>query len=158
MIAPINPEPSKPEGGGGELFARADNLRSDAKLASRMISLGVVTEGQIDRLFRKGMRLAGKRADAGDARGYAACMSIPIAAARLAQNERHKLLDKLVPDQHEHLHSISELRQALVDARQDREYVELERSRAIEDGRKSGANGHNGHAGPLDNGPAPRFG
>lgn len=98
-----NSEPNKPndEGGGGALFERPDNIRSDARLAARMISLGVLPIEKAEGLLRKGFRLAWQSAQSGKAREYAACMKIAIEAAKLAQNERHKVLDKSVPDLHE---------------------------------------------------------
>ncbi|MCC7254289.1 hypothetical protein, partial [Hyphomicrobium sp.] len=93
------PEPED-EGGGGALFTRSDNLRADARLAANMISLGVVSEQQASALLRRGFALASRSARNGDARGYAACMKIAIECAKLEQAERHKAIDKRLPDLH----------------------------------------------------------
>lgn len=69
-----------------------------------------------------------------------------------------KMLDKLVPDQHEHQHHAAELQDALAKAREDEQYVSMERRRALTNGSQPGTNGHNGHGGPLDHGPASRAG
>jgi hypothetical protein len=66
-----------------------------------------------------------------------------------------KLLDKEVPDQHEHNHTIKELRQTVADARMDETYVTVERQRAIAHGPIAGTNGHNGNGGALGNGSSP---
>ncbi len=88
MIAANNDVTQIPAGGGGVLFSRPDNLRSDARLAARIISLGVVDEAQAAELLKQGMTLAKLKADEGDARGYSACMKIAIEAAKLEQKER----------------------------------------------------------------------
>ncbi len=89
-------------GGGGALFARADNLRSDARMAAQMISLGVIELEEAKELLKLGFGLAKAAALNGNERGFAACMKIGIEVAKLEQSERHKLLDKLAPDKIEH--------------------------------------------------------
>lgn len=88
MITAAKPEPEEfpePVGGGGALFTREDNLRSDARLAARMISLGVVSVERAEQLLRDGFRLARISAKKQDARSWAACMKIPLELAKLEQ-------------------------------------------------------------------------
>ncbi len=73
-------------------------------------------------------------------------------------NVEMKVLDKEIPDKHDHTHHVDELRKALAEGREDERYVQLERERALKNGSQPGVNGHNGHAGPMGNGAAPRFG
>jgi hypothetical protein len=141
----------KPSGGGGALFAREDNLRSDARLAARMIANGVVTLDRAEELLRDGMNLAGDCAQAKDPRGYSACMKIAIEVAKLAQAERHKFLDKTIPDQHQHSMTGASVSELLTEP----EYIEFLR------GRESYSlpspvctNGHQGNGKPLGDGPS----
>ena len=96
MIAKTDDSGGTADGGGGALFVRPDNRRSDARLVARMLSLGVVKPSRVRELLRQGFDLASASAHKGDARGYSACMKIAIEAAKLEQKER--------PSQHEHRH------------------------------------------------------
>lgn len=153
MIAPANDDA---QGGGGELFTRADNLRSDAKLAARMIANGCVSLEQAEGLLRDGMRLAKKSARKEDARGYSACMKIAIECAKLAQTERHKMLDKRLPDLHA-VGGIVEHRISVGELLEQPEYVEWLRQRENQRDSLPGDASQNGHAGngkPLADGPS----
>ena len=66
-----------------------------------------------------------------------------------------KVIDKVIPDQHEVRHTAEELREVVEATRRDETYVQLERQRTVAAGPHAGTNGHNGHAGPLANGAAP---
>lgn len=91
----------KVEGGGGALFARQDNHRSDARLAARIISLGVVPEEKAAKILGMAFDLASDAAKKNKAREYAAAMSIPIAAAKL---EIELAKPSQEGDKHVHLH------------------------------------------------------
>ena len=114
-------------GGGGELFARKDNLRSDSRLAAKMISLGCVPVEKAEELLRKGLELAGACADAGRAREYAACMKIAIEAVKLEQKERE--LDKPANQVNVQL-NVGEIRRELIE--NDEQYIEYQRQRALD--------------------------
>lgn len=142
----------KPTGGGGALFQRADNLRSDARLAARMISLGVISEDEAEELLKAGFALAKSSAKGDDARGYSACMKIALEVAKLAQAERHKFIDKQIPDLHSHEHSTGA---SIGEMLEHPEYVEWLRERE----RNSNpspvcTNGHQGNGKSLANGSA----
>lgn len=130
MIAPINPSDEETQGGGGALFARDDNLRSDARMAARMITLGVIGLDQAQKLLRQGLVLASKSAKRGDARGYSACMKIAIELAKLEQTERLKMLDKLAPDQLEVVHR-EQNRSSIGELVANPDYVEFLRHRTL---------------------------
>jgi len=83
-------EPGPGAGGTGLLFsderrnARGQRgVRSDARLAVRMLSLGVVSEEQTETLLRSAFRLAAQAARSDDTRDYAAAMKVILAASRL---------------------------------------------------------------------------
>jgi hypothetical protein len=130
MIAPSNDEPEKSQGGGGVLFTRGDNLRADARMAAQMIALGVISLERAQQLLKQGFILASKSAKKGDARGYAACMKIAIEVAKMEQAERHKLLDKRVPDLHQHGGTITH-QHAMRELTQHPDYVGYLRHRTV---------------------------
>lgn len=63
-----------------------------------------------------------------------------------------KLMDKVVPDQHNLTLEVTELKKALAAGREDERYVQLERERALKNGSVAGANGHNGQSRQMGNG------
>lgn len=141
----------EPPGGGGNLFTRSDNLRSDARLAARMISLGVIPLDEAEELLKAGFRLAMTSAQSDDPRGYAACMKIAIEVAKLAQTEQHKVLDKVLPDLHAQVEARATVPELLVNP----EYLEWLRERErSSDPRLICQNGHQGDGKPLDDGSA----
>lgn len=152
MIADANNDAGgaapSPEGGGGALFTRPDNLRSDARLAARMISLGVVPEEQAEALLKAGFALAAKMAQREDARSFASLMKIPIELARLEQAERHKMLDKVMPDKHEHSHAVTQIQTLLDEFRGHDDPLDgPPLGRAL-----PGPNGRNGHGRQMGEG------
>lgn len=126
-------------GGGGELFARQDNWRSDSRMAARMLSLGVISEDRAKMLLVAGFELAEKAAVKENARAYKAAMSVPLTALRIEQME----LARLTPQQHEHSGTIT------LDERRKQVTGILailrDRAGAIEAERIAGPNG-NGHS------------
>lgn len=66
--------------------------------AAKLISLGVVDEEAAAALLRHGFVLAARAANEGDSKEYRASVATMLSIARLVQDERHKLLDKVVPD------------------------------------------------------------
>jgi len=136
----------EPTGGGGALFTRTDNIRSDAKLAAQMISLGVISLEQAENLLRAGFTLATRSAVNNDARGYSACMKIALEVAKLSQNERHKVLDKQVPDlMHVETSTQSVSRQAILSDPEYLEFREQQRLRSAVNGQANGHKNGNGH-------------
>lgn len=160
MIAPIQPEPNGLPESLGDYGGGISAKRSDQQTL-RLIERAVKGGWGIRRNRRRA--IAAKMEDealdeSNEVRDRIRAGSVVRAMVADDRAVAMKLLDKIAPDQHEMTHHVAELRQALGAARQDREYVELERRRAIADGIQSGTNGHNGHAGQMDDGPAPRFG
>jgi hypothetical protein len=92
QAATVDSEPVEntpvPAGVGGGLYERAANIRSDARLAARLISLNVVPVDTTERVLAASFDLAAKAADGNKPRKYARVMGVPIAVARLAQSER----------------------------------------------------------------------
>lgn len=108
---PDEPAPEESQGGMGGLFADTQqqaggvrHLRSDARLAKRILSLGVVPEEKIASLLRKGAKLASRCAGKGDARGYGAVMGVFVAAAKLELQTAE--YQQPAPEQHQHLHVV----------------------------------------------------
>lgn len=66
-----------------DLLTIPGQVRSDARLAARMISLGVVSTEQTESLLRIAFRLAAEAGTEHDTRKYAACMKVILAAAKL---------------------------------------------------------------------------
>ena len=64
--------------------------RSDARMAAKMISLGVVSEERAANLLKAGIEFAEKAVSESDDRRYIAAMQIPLSIARL-EIEREKL-------------------------------------------------------------------
>lgn len=71
-------------------------------MAARLISLGVIELEEAKELLRMGFTLAKQAATNGREREFAACMKIALEVAKLEQAERHKILDKAMPDKHSH--------------------------------------------------------
>jgi len=95
------PERLPSAGGQGDVvLSDPGHLRGDARLAARLISLGVVTEERAAALLRRAFALAEGSADSGNVRDFAACMRIPIEAAKLEQRE----FERITPQQHLHGH------------------------------------------------------
>lgn len=63
-------------------------LRGDARLAARLIAMGVVSEDQAATLLKQGHRLAVLAAQQNDTRAYRRCMQVVLACAGLEQRER----------------------------------------------------------------------
>lgn len=72
-------------GGAGGMCTDFKSLRSDSRLAIRMLSLGVVPEALAAELIRKGFDLAKQSKQP---RNYKAAMSVPLAMVALEQKER----------------------------------------------------------------------
>jgi hypothetical protein len=109
MIAP-NDEPKKPakkQGGMGGVLTDKHRVRSDCQDIVTILRLGVFSESDIKRILKAAAPLATKCADAGKARDYAAVMRVITECAKIAQAERHKMLDKTDPDLHEHNLNVS---------------------------------------------------
>lgn len=141
----------QPKGGGGALFTRSDNLRSDARLAARMISLGVIPLDEAEELLKAGFQLAKSSALSDDPRGYAACMKVAIEVAKLAQAEQHKVIDKILPD----LHASVEATATVPELLGNPDYIEWLRERERNsDPRLVCPNGHQGNGQSLDDGSA----
>lgn len=106
--------------------------------------------------------VAGQLAIANDknesARNRSMAVGIIERVARLNVAVLLKAADKITPDQHEHVHHVAELQEALKKAREDERYVAMERERALTNGSVTGLNGRNGKPGPMANGSAPRLG
>ena len=85
MIDHEKPEELPDDTGGmggdrGELMGSDRHRRSDARMAARLISLGVIPEEQAKSLLIKGFGLA---AASTTSRDYASAMQIPLSVARL---------------------------------------------------------------------------
>ena len=90
----------------------------------------------------------------GDARGYAACMKIAIECAKLEQAERHKAIDKRLPDLHA-VGGVVEHRVTAAELLDQTDYVEWLRARERDcDPRLVRTNGHAGNGTPVDDGPS----
>lgn len=149
------PEPPEPEGGMGGLFTDTQqvaggvrHLRSDARLAARILSLGVVEEGQIAMLLRAGVGLAASCAKAGNARGYSAIMSVFIAAAKVELQTVEHVQPAPVLHQHEHSHVLVPPEQRAI-AIEARLLAEAKARGLIIDGTvngNGGGGGANGHS------------
>ena len=81
------PEPQGIGSERGEVMGSRRHLRSDARLAARLLSLGVIPEEQAAALLKKGFGLA---ASSSTPRDYAAAMQVPLSVARL-ELEKEKL-------------------------------------------------------------------
>jgi hypothetical protein len=84
---------------GGEPFQKEKHIRGDARSVASLISLGCITVPQAEQLIRQGFQLLTEAAVAKNSRKYTAMMRLVLETARLAQAERHKLMDKEMPDQ-----------------------------------------------------------
>lgn len=90
-----SPKDHLPAGGnGGVVYGREQqvaggirNLRSDARLVARLLSMGCIPVERAEQLLRAGAKLAARCAKAGDPRGYAACMGTLLKAVSLEQSE-----------------------------------------------------------------------
>ena len=153
--------PPTPEntGGAGGMCTDFRSLRSDSRLAARMLSLGVVSEETAAKLIRRGFAMAAKSRVP---RNYKAAMSVPLAMVALEQKERLGLPDTGGQTVNVNVGvAVETVRQELVN---DAKYLEYLRQSAdisdaspvcengepgaLENGQSSnGAGpGHNGHA------------
>ena len=70
------------------------HARANARMAARLISLGVVSQDVVEAVLKRAFVLAGQT---GKPRDYAAVMGVPIAAARLEMERERLDLDKAHP-------------------------------------------------------------
>ncbi len=81
--ADSNVSPVLPVGGQGELLCDPHHRRADARMAARLLSLGVMSDEQAAALLRGAAKLAANAATNGRSRDYAAAMKVLLAAAKL---------------------------------------------------------------------------
>ncbi len=154
----INGQPETPEGGGpggvvGLLGGQAGGVRGDAKMVARLLSLGVVSTEQAEEIVRQGFVLLAKSAQEGSSRKFTSLMNMVISAARLAQNERHKIMDKIVPDQHEiNSQQGAMIRKALQEIEGDERFEQL--AEEIASGEYSSNLGGGGERGAVVSSPS----
>jgi hypothetical protein len=67
--------------------------------AAKLISLGVVDEEVGASLIQQAHVFAARAANEHNLRDYRSAMDLILSLTRLEQDERHKLLDKVLPDQ-----------------------------------------------------------
>lgn len=140
---------------------RLERLAMGGKVKEKLMDLAEHGVAPIDPdEFAEGV--AGQLAIANDknesSRNRSMALGIVERVARLNVAVLLKAADKVTPDQIEHVHHVAELQEALKTAREDEQYVAMERERALTNGSVPGLNGHNGKPGPMANGSAPRFG
>lgn len=164
-----NNENGESQGGnGGVVFGEKQqqagglrHLRSDARMAAKLISLGVISLEQSESLLRAGFTLAAGCAKDNNARGYAACMKVVLEAARLEQNERQGPASGNVTNQQINIYG--HVREAAGELLKSDGYSEFIRSRAAQLDTDAGAvcqirepsNGHAVENGTSHGGPRP---
>lgn len=77
------------------------HLRRDCMDIAKMLSLGVVSEEQMQSLLKSTMTLLATSLNERDSRAVKRLYDVILSAAKLDQAERHKMLDKEVADKHE---------------------------------------------------------
>lgn len=157
MIAPANPNDDKQPkllGGLGGSSLRPRGIRDTRMIERALRECWPIAQKKRRPIVERQVAIAtdpeSSPREATSAARCLASMSAENAAIAL------KLLDKVVPDQHEVNHTAEELRAVVDEACRDETYVRLQRERAAQYGAIAGTNGHNGHAGPLGNGKAPK--
>ena len=81
-------------GGQGEVVFDPHHARAEARMAARILSLGVISEEQAAQLLRGAARLAANAVNQSRPRDYAAAMKVILAAAKLELE--HAGLERLV--------------------------------------------------------------
>lgn len=156
MIAVNNqpePPPGEPPRPAPTVLADPHHTRADARMAARLISLGVVPDSVAEEFLKRAFKLsflaADKTDDEGhpdpDIRGFAAVARIPIEVAKLERS--------LYPTQHDHRHT-HDMSAAAELARQElqSELTHERNQRALEEDMQPGPIRQNGQHGPLENG------
>jgi hypothetical protein len=146
--------PPEPEGAWGEtIFNRRSRWRGDARLAARILSLGVVPEETVKKLLRLSFSMAAECAEAKDVRGYSACMAIPLAVAKLEQTEmdaedRHQGIPTPPADSVVNVQVVNQVLSAPG-------YIEYVHKRMLADNGHASGNGHAVQPGIVEAGKAP---
>lgn len=73
----------KPHGGQGDVVFDPHHVRPNARMAARILSLGVISEEQLAALLRGAAKLATNVVNQNRPRDYAAAMKVMLAAAKL---------------------------------------------------------------------------
>jgi len=133
--------PQDPDGGGGLLFSREDNLRSDLK----MVEQAIVNGWKIDPEWLESLPKAAAEIALDPARAASVRLrGMGTLVVMHGQNQRDRLAQQ--PQQHEHSHIIT------VDERRSRALAIVARLRALDDSGGDTGDDEGGSSGP-DNSP-----
>lgn len=151
-------------GGQGEILCDPHHVRSDARLAARILSLGVVSEEDVAKLLVRGVKLAGRMAAKDKAREFAAVMGVYIAAAKLELETKRDERAEKQPTQPAGVFinvngGDGRVELSAVDMRaellRERDYLEFQRQRALEIDADSRPVRANGEPRAVEDGTAP---
>lgn len=99
---PLRGEPTEGQplgqGNGDLVYDRRSNSRSDSRMICRLLGMGVVDEDKVQVILEQAYLMAAYASSEGDVRSFSRALEVILGCARLEQAERHKLMDKAVPD------------------------------------------------------------
>lgn len=150
------------ENGADKLFGHIQqqaggirHLRRDCIDLTRMLACGAISQDKIKGYLEQTGELLGLKLSERDSRAVKRLWDVLLAAARLDQNERHKIIDKELPDQHHMSHTVSEVKVLLDELRADDGFLERQYGGAIPTNGHAGPHGYHGKPGQVGDGSAP---